>query len=97
MDMHPKQQGLRFPVKIYTEQLDKQCTHRFTAVKKSSVKRNSEQLDKQYKHRFTGINNTKVPVSNGYKPKTAHSVRFCSGRDASAPRMVKYLTEYRFK
>lgn len=51
--MHPKQQGLRFPVKIYTEQLDKQCTHRFTAVKKSSVKRNSEQLDKQYKHRFT--------------------------------------------
>lgn len=44
---------------------------------------------------YVFIEAVSLTVSNGCKPKTAHSVRYCRVRGTLAPRTKQYLTGWR--
>lgn len=46
---------------------------------------------------YVFIEAVSLTVSNGCKPKTAHSVRYCRVRGMLAPRTVQYLTGWRVR
>lgn len=46
---------------------------------------------------YVFIDAVSLTVSNGCKPKTAHSVRYCRVRGMIAPRTVQYLAGWRVR